>query len=515
MTSSTEEQLNQKPFSEDPITEDLSGRYKEDEDLEEEEDEEEVVTETSRMISDQNKLKNFIHRLSKERVNLRVHDVIIEGNIKTKESFIEAEVEILKNATCMQELLQAANIVNERLESLEIFDAVHITFDSGPAELPGTANVTVKVVEPKNPVVGNVGIFSKPETRSWSLEGSVKFRNLFGYGDIWEALGAYGWDQATEVSLGVSLPRFKRLSTPTSAKVSVFTQDWLKLSSYKERMMGLSLDLYTTQNHNLSYNLGWRTLTDPSQMASRSVRDQLGHSLISSLKYRFLIDKRDSSLRPTRGYAFSSITQLTGLTPDSRSPRFIRQEFDFRFALPLGFYNAALNFGVSLGALFPWGSGYTNKSSPLPDRFFLGGQSSAVCTLGGPSSLLGFKPRGVGLTEERRKILNSEDDDGSRDVLGGDLALTAYADLSFNLPLKALRDAGIHGHAFASTGTVSKLGLNEIRNSGKSFRTSVGAGVIIPTNVFRMEINYCYIVKKLEHDSGKTGIQFNFSMPSF
>ncbi|KAL5700689.1 hypothetical protein ACHQM5_026106 [Ranunculus cassubicifolius] len=509
MASPTEEQLNEKTFSEDPVPEDIGGSGRDDEVLEEEE----ALNKKARMISDQNKWKNLLNRLSKERIRLRVHDIIIEGNIRTKESFIEAEIESLRNVTSMQELLQAATAVNDHLESLEIFDAVLITFDSGPAELPDTANVTVKVVEAKSPLVGNIGIFTKTETKAWSLEGSLKLKNLLGYGDIWEALGSYGWDQATEVTFGVSLPRFKQFSTPTSARISILTQDWLKLSSYKERMMGVSLNLYQTENHLLSYNLGWRTLTDPSQMASRSVRNQLGHSLISSLKYKFLIDKRDSSLRPTRGYAFMSTTQFTGLTPDSRSPRFLRQEFDFRFALPLGFYNAALNFGVSLGAIFPWGSGFTNESSPLSDRFFLGGQSSAVCTLGGPSALLGFNSRGVGLTEERRTMLDSDDNGTSRDVLGGDFAMSAYADLSFNLPLKALRDAGIHGHAFASTGTVTKFTRNDFRNLGKSFRTTVGAGVIIPTNVFRMEINYCYIVKKLEHDSGKAGIQFNFSMP--
>lgn len=509
--------FNPKKNSEDPIIEDPSREDKDDGSLEDER----TVNNGARLNPDKNKFEIVFERLSKGTVSIRVHDVIIEGNSKTKDTFIEAEVEALKNATSVQELLQAASLLNARLHSLEIFDAVNIILDSGPPELPNTANVIVQVVEAKNPLAGNFGIFTKPETRSWTLEGTLKLRNLFGYGDIWDVLGSFGWDQASELSAGVTLPRFRGLSTPSSARISLLSQDWMKMSSYKERLMGLSLGLYSTTHHDLSYTLGWRTLTDPSQMASKSVRMQLGHSLLSSLKYTFRIDNRDSSLRPTRGWAFASNTQIAGLTPDSRSLRFLRQEFDLRFALPLGFYRAALNFGLSAGVMFPWGSGFMNRSLPISERFFLGGQSSSVCTLGGPTTLLGFKTRGLGPSEPRRVIVGDSGDESAvtspeRDFLGGDLALTAFADLSFNLPLKLLTDAGIHGHVFGCTGNLTKLskiefGSSSLKKFGESFRSTVGAGVIIPTKLFRMEINYCYIMKQLENDRGKTGIQFSFS----
>ncbi|KAF9596489.1 hypothetical protein IFM89_012220 [Coptis chinensis] len=459
--------------------------------------------------------------VEEEEVNLRVHDIIIKGNKKTKDSLLETEVESLKTATTMQELLEAAALVKSRLQNLDIFDSVNITIDSGPLELPATCNVTIEVVENKNPVGGNIGMYSKPEARSYSLEGTAKLKNVFGYGDIWDSTWAYGWEQASDISVGVYLPRFKRLSNPIMARISLLSQDWLKISSYKERMLGLSVGLLSTRHHDLAYNLTWRNLTDPSQMSSRSVRKQLGHSLLSSLKYKFTIDRRDSPQRPTRGYAFVSSTQVGGFSPDSRSLRFLRQEFDLRFAFPLGFYNAALNFGVSVGAILPWGRGFMNLPSPISERFFLGGNSSPVCTLGGLTTLLGFKSRGVGPTEQRRAMIDISGNSAKctgRDVLGGDLACSAFADLSFNLPLKVLRDAGVHGHIFASTGNLTKLTENEFQNFsfrkfGESFRSSIGAGIIIPFNFFRMEINYCYIRKQFEHDRGKTGIQFSFSSP--
>ncbi|RCV17305.1 hypothetical protein SEVIR_3G214600v4 [Setaria viridis] len=487
-----------------------------------EEEEEEELDGPAAAAAERERVQSVFRRLSSDPVGIRVHDVIIKGNTKTRDELIEAEVaDLLRAAPTVQDLLRAASVATGRLHRLDVFDAVKITLDAGPPELPGTTNVVVEVVEAANPLTGTAGVYSKPEARSWSLEGSLKLKNPFGYGDIWDASGSYGWDQTTEVGVGIYLPRFKSIPTPLMARASLSSQDWLKFSSYKERLLGLSFGLISTMNHDLSYNLTWRTLTDPSRASSKAIRRQLGHNLLSALKYTYKIDERDSLLRPTKGYAFQSTSQVGGLW-DNKGLRFFRQEFDVRGAVPLGFYNAALNVGVGAGVILPLGRGFMNSSSPVPDRFFLGGHSSPVCSLSGLSSLLGFKTRGVGPTEARRLVPN-ESDSGSapapgRDYLGGDLAVSAFADLSFDLPLKLFRDAGIHGHAFLAAGNLTKLSEGEYKNFSvsdfkRTFRSSAGAGIILPTKLFRVEVNYCYILKQAEHDSGKTGIQFSFSSP--
>ncbi|XP_072997881.1 uncharacterized protein [Typha latifolia] len=527
MASHSSNDPNPNPTSQEPKpSEDNPDGVGEEEDEEEEEEEYEEEEEEQQLdgAAERERMKSVFHRLSTEPVRLRVHDVVIKGNSKTKDSVIEAEVlDAFRRASTMQELLQAAGFANARLRRLEMFDSVSITLDAGPAELPGTTNVVIEVVEAANPLTGNIGVYSKPESRAWTLEGSLKLKNLLGYADIWDASGAYGWDQASEISAGISLPRFKAIPTPLMARVSLLSQDWLKFSSYKESLMGLSFGLLSTTHHDLIYNLTWRTLTDPSRMSSKSIRRQLGHNLLSSIKYTYKIDRRDSHLRPTRGYAFLSSSHVGGLGPDSRSLRFFRQEFDLRGALPLGFFNAALNVGVAAGVIMPWGAGFKDLVSPLPERFYLGGQSSPVCSLSGPSTLLGFKTRGLGPTDSRRFIPSRSGKDEApaspgRDVLGGDAAVTAFADLSFDLPLKLFRESGIHGHAFVCAGNLAKLTENELKNFSfqkflYSFRSSAGFGIILPTKLFRLEINYCYILKQFEHDHGKTGIQFNFSSP--
>ncbi|KFK38490.1 hypothetical protein AALP_AA3G119900 [Arabis alpina] len=510
---------------------------------------------------------------------MRVHDVIVRGNDKTKDNMIKAEVAALREATTLQELCDASEVANSNLRALGILYSVCIDFDSGPPELPGTTNVVIEVVEckslpiinfnydtsPKAEVAGvreattlkelreasivaqsnlrALGIFDSVSIEIYSelpsttnvvfkvvesktvidfyripkviLSGfdfSVKSKNIFGYGDIWDGSVNYG-DDASEFSLGMYFPRILGLRNPFTPRLHLSNQDWRKFSSYKERFLGVSLDLLSTEYHELVYTAGWRSLIDPSHAASKSIKRQLGHSMFSTLKYTFEVDERDSTLRPRSGYAFTSTSQIGGLAPNSLSLRFLKQEFDLRYAVPFGFYHAALNFGVSGGVIFPWGSGYQNCPSSLPERFFLGGDSSFVDILGGPSALWGFKNRGVGPNEPKSK------GDDKRDFVGGDAAVTAFADLSFDLPVSWLRENGIHGHVFGCAGNAAKLSENEFRNfSGLKFletcRTSVGAGIVWLTSLFRMEFNYCHVLKKQEHDRAGSGFSVSISKPS-
>lgn len=168
--------------------EDEEEETEEEEEEEEEEDEDEENEskrgEEERLISERTKLNNLVRRLSSERVFLRVHDIVIKGNTKTKDFLIEAEFDALKSATSMRELIQAAAVANARLQHLDIFDSVNVTLDAGPPELPGTTNVIVEVVETHNPLTGDIGVFSKPEVKSSPP-------SFFGF--CLFAFGCWGW----------------------------------------------------------------------------------------------------------------------------------------------------------------------------------------------------------------------------------------------------------------------------------------------------------------------------------
>lgn len=139
----------------------------EDEEGEEEEEEEEKEEEVEVM----KEMRSLAQRMSEGPVSLRVHDVVIKGNAKTKESLIEAEVlDIFRSVSSMQDLVQAAEIANAKLQRLDIFESVSIMLDAGPSELPDTANVVIEVVEVKNLLSGDVGVFTRPGVMFCYLE---------------------------------------------------------------------------------------------------------------------------------------------------------------------------------------------------------------------------------------------------------------------------------------------------------------------------------------------------------
>ncbi|XP_062202640.1 SAM50-like protein SPAC17C9.06 [Phragmites australis] len=497
-----------------------------DEDFDDEaEEEDDDDSEPSASPSEEARLEAVLRRLTADEVRIRVHEVAIRGCARTRRAAVEEAVgPDLAHAATVRDLVRAAAAAGDRLRRLGAFDAVCITLDAAPPGLPGSGGsavvVNVDVAEARGRAAGEFGVFANTQTRSCSLEGSLKLKNLFGYCETWDASGALELDQTAELSAGVEMPRIRAIPTPLVARISFLSEDWLK-SSLKEHLMGVSIGLLSTMNHNLAYNLTWRTLTDPACMASNSMQEQLGHSLLSSIKYLYKVDQRDSTIKPTRGYAFLSSSQVGGLAPGSKYSRFLRQEFDLRVALPLSVLNGALNAGVAAGVIHPLERGSTGSVSPLLERFYLGGNRSLVCRLGGPSSLVGFKARGLGPTDFRTCGPDDSENGASTSELnglGGDIAVTAFADLSFDIPLKPLRDLGIHGHAFVSAGNLAKLTECDIRKFPltdflQTFRCSAGFGVVVPTRLFRIEMNYCHILKQFDHDKGKTGIQFNFSSP--
>lgn len=175
------------------------------------------------------------------------------------------------------------------------------------------------------------------------------------------------------------------------------------------------------------------------------------------------------------------------------------QEFDLRCAIPLGIYRAAFNFGISGGIIFPWGSRSLNAPSYSHERFYMVDNYSPLCSFRGPTSILGFKARGLGLARHRRLVRDNSSGGNSEiseiDHLGGDLAVTAFADLSFDLPSRVLQEAGVHGHIFACTGSLNKFSENaykefSFRKLRDSFQSWAGIGIVIPTKLFRTEVSY-------------------------
>ena len=173
----SDQRKEQIPFSPNPNSVDDDEIDEQEE--EEEEEEDDVVSHKpynrknrsslSSLREQRSKLETLSRRLASELVPIRVHDVLIRGNTKTKDWVIEAELKLLQDATTVQELISASEIALARLRSLEIFESTELTLQAGPPELPHTANVVVDVVETANKVSGEFGVYTKPSVQSHSL----------------------------------------------------------------------------------------------------------------------------------------------------------------------------------------------------------------------------------------------------------------------------------------------------------------------------------------------------------
>jgi outer membrane protein insertion porin family len=190
------------------------------------------------------------------------------------------------------------------------------------------------------------------------------------------------------------------------------------------------------------------------------------------------------------------------------------QEVDLGVAFPLGVLNGALNAGMAARLIHPLEREHTGSVVPLSEIFYLDANRSLVCCLGGPSSLSGFRAKGLEpkyfVTSGSNNSENGASTSPELNGLGGDIAVTAFANLSFDLPLKPLRELGIHGHAFISAGNLAKLtehgrGKFSLTDFLQTFRSSTGFGVVMPTRLFCIEVCLVTFFKFSSEFSGEIG----------
>jgi outer membrane protein assembly factor BamA len=65
----------------------------------------------------------------------------------------------------------------------------------------------------------------------------------------------------------------------------------------------------------LAYELGLRSITPLSLVASKAVEKFRGPSLKSALRHTFVMDRRDDARDPTLGYVVRSTAEVAGLGP--------------------------------------------------------------------------------------------------------------------------------------------------------------------------------------------------------
>uniref|UniRef100_A0A7S0WW56 Bacterial surface antigen (D15) domain-containing protein n=1 Tax=Pyramimonas obovata TaxID=1411642 RepID=A0A7S0WW56_9CHLO len=443
---------------------------------------------------------------------LRVTGLRIDGNLRTRDWVVEREFTAVLESQTLDELKDRLLEASGRLKDLDIFSYIDIECDAGPPGIPGSTELVVTLKE-KQTTALSAGTFV--QGGEGSVEATIKFRNLCGTADTYEIQVEKGSQQSSTYTISAVQPRLGGSDAEVEARVFKSEISHQKHSSYKEDFQGFSSH-FRSGNHELCYELAMRQISPTLPRASKMIEKHRGPQLKSSLKHTFLFDNRDSVYRPTAGVALRMQTEVAGLgSPTANLLRFVRQELNAHVVIPLN-YGLGITLAGSAGVVVPWGEGWSTQVTSISDRFFIGG----------PSSLRGFRTRGVGPSDARRQGKDADSKTAAsstkkpkkeikRDYLGGDLKWTGFAALTWRLPNKYLQALDAQGQLFVDAGNVvalSGLGVDGMRKAANNvfndFRVTTGVGITFPTRVGRIELNFCNVRQFREHDRVKQGFQF-------
>lgn len=118
------------------------------------------------------------------------------------------------------------------------------------------------------------------------MEGKVKLNNALGYVEQLEAQASMGSQRSVTCELIATQQRLFGGTTLLEGRLGQTSRSFGRHSSFSEQLRGVSATLVQGA-HSGEYELAWRQLTDPSRSSSHEVRQQLGHSLKSSLKHTY------------------------------------------------------------------------------------------------------------------------------------------------------------------------------------------------------------------------------------
>jgi len=213
--------------------------------------------------------------------------------------------------------------------------------------------------------------------------------------------------------------------------------------------------------------------------SSEVLKQDLGKSTRSLIDFSLRHDKRDSIIKPTKGYMVKFGSEIVGIGGDDQ---FIKSKASGK--IYQGIFDNNIIFSTELeGGILSMGKGY----SKVVDRFLLGGRS-----------FRGFKYSGIGPRE-----LNN----GSYTIpLGGEKY--AIARLAASFPLGLPRELGLYGSVFAEAGTLWSLktdpnitGLSDkIVLTDRTVRTSIGFAMNWETPIGPLQFNWSRPQRYLDAD---------------
>jgi len=338
-----------------------------------------------------------------------VERINITGNTRSEDRILRRELPLVEGDLFT---LQKLNRARQRLINLGYFDMVNVTTQ------PGTD---------KTRIIVNVEVTERP-TGIFSIGG--------GFSSVDSFVGTLDISQNNFLGRGWQVSIRLRAGSKTQQGIISFTEPWLfdrplaagfdlfnvkrQYSEYDYDSLGgtvrLSHPFAEYWRWQISYRLTQDDISDVSDTASSSLKEEEGTRVTSAVTFGLTRDSRDVVAAPTRGGLSVITVDFAGLGGDSQ----------FVKAVASTTYFKSIWFGHILSGRAEVGYGFGWSEEPLPvfERFYLGG----------PNSIRSFKARKISPVDETGERIG-----GTSEVLGN---LEYIIPLPFNFRAAAFFDIG-------------------------------------------------------------------------
>lgn len=408
-----------------------------------------------------------------------VERINIQGNVRTLDRVIRRELRLVEGDAYNKVLLERSRA---RVRGLGYFKNVNI------AEEPGTASdQTVVNVDVEEQSTGELQ-FGIGFSTSDSVIGDISIveRNLLGRGQYLRLrLSASGRRQQVDVRF--TEPHFRDRNIAVGFDVFSIRTNFESESGFDTEAIGFGLrtgfPLSEYARINYTYNLRDETIeVSDIQCAlgniSRTICDEEGSEVTSSVGYEYSLDRRNDPLAPTRGYTFTFAQELAGL---GGSINFLKSEAAADYYRAIFGPKVVANIGIEGGYIE---NILEDDGVRTTDRFRKGG-----------TSFRGFEFAGLGPR-----------DTATDDALGGKIYAIGTAEVRF--PLGLPDELGFQGGIFTQYGTVGLLDDNDLGDNADlsvveddlSMRLTVGISLYWTSPIGPIRFDFAEAIQKEDYD---------------
>ena len=403
---------------------------------------------------------------------LFVEQIEISGNTHTRDNVIRREFKVEEGDAFDPSMLKRSE---EKLQSLGYFESVKVNVRQGSS--PQNAIVDIDVKEaPTGSLSLGLGYSTDTDVSAQFSFSESNFRGA-GQGIRFSVSGS---KDSSSVGLGFKERGFLGRDVLLSMDID-YTNSKPRTSGYTANLLALKPSVGFNISSNTRVNLTYKfeNIDVTAVGSSEVLKQDIGQSTRSLIDFSLRHDKRDSIIKPTKGYIINFGSEIAGLGGDDQ---FLKSKASGK--IYQGVFDNNIIFSTELeGGILSMGKGY----SKVVDRFLLGGRS-----------FRGFKYNGIGPRE-----LNN----GSYTIpLGGEKY--AIARLAASFPLGLPRELGLYGSLFAEAGTLWDLktdpnisGLSDkVALTDRTIRTSIGFAMNWETPIGPLQFNWSRPQKYLEAD---------------